>query len=165
MESVLYNVVRGGGFGIYPAGGLLFDNSQRMFGLTQAGGDGFGVVFQLQETQKKVWQQRDVHIFYGDPDGSRPAGRLVMDATGDLFGVTSNGGVSTNGLGIVFELERSKNGWREKILHSFAGSPDGASPEQGLVFGSGGYLYGTTPQGGSGTRCNGGCGTVYEVTP
>jgi uncharacterized repeat protein (TIGR03803 family) len=88
-----------------------------------------------------------------------------MNASGDLFGVTANGGASANGLGTVFELRRSKDGWKERILHGFSGPPDGANPSAGLVSDSQGHLYGTTRPGGTGTECSGGCGTVYEVTP
>jgi uncharacterized repeat protein (TIGR03803 family) len=78
--------------------------------------------------------------------------------------VTPSGGTSTNGLGTVFKLERTTNGWRERIVHNFTGAPDGAQPSAGLVSNSQGHLFGTTPYGG-GTACPNGCGTVYEITP
>jgi hypothetical protein len=166
-ETVLYNFIRGGGFGIYPSGDLFFNSANHLLGVTLAGGDGFGTVFDLQDTKKHGWRQSTPHIFYGKRDGVRPRGRLVVDASGDLFGVTSRGGDGTNNEnGTLFEVKRSKNGWKERIVHSFAGSPDGANPSAGLVSDSQGHLYGTTQTGGSGTGCNqSGCGTVYEVTP
>jgi hypothetical protein len=118
-------------------------------------------------TQKgEAWQQSGAHIFYGSPDGQLPAGRLVADASGNLFGVASAGGTGTGGDGIVFELQRLKGGWKERILHSFTGPPDGEYPPAGLVSDSQGHLYGTTEFGGTGMGCNqGSCGTVYEVIP
>jgi uncharacterized repeat protein (TIGR03803 family) len=161
----LYNFVPGGGFGIYPSSGICFDNQSHLLGTTQRGGDGFGTVFELQDTKEKGWQQNEAHIFDGIPDGAGPVGRLTTDANGDLFGATSSGATFTKGLGTVFEVQHAKNAWSEKILHSFAGSPDGATPSAGLISDSRGHLYGTTLYGGTGTGCVHGCGTVYQVTP
>ena len=159
-ETILYNFVRGAGRGIYPSGTLLFGNVDHVFGVTQYGGDGVGTVVELNHSNNKGWQQNVLHIFQGFPrDGIVPMGRLVMDANGDLFGVTE-WGVGAQGNGIVFELEHSTKGWRENILHYFTGSPDGANPTAGLVFDAQGNLYGTTALGGTDNY-----GTVFEVTP
>lgn len=52
-----------------------------------------------------------------------------------------------------------------KVLHVFAGSPDGSAPESNLIFDAKGNLYGTTYAGGAGTACFAGCGTVFQLTP
>jgi len=52
-----------------------------------------------------------------------------------------------------------------KVLHAFRGSPDGTAPESNLIFDAAGNLYGTTYEGGTGTACAGGCGTVFQLTP
>jgi hypothetical protein len=171
--ETIFSFIRGGGFGIYPAGGLIFDKKAHVFGTTQAGGDGGGAVFELQHSQKNGWQENVLHILSGYPrDGSfrlprlpdnPPNAGLVIDAEGNLFGVTSEGGANLDG--IVFELQPAQNGWTERVIHNFAGGSDGNSPQAGLVLDREGHLFGTTVQGGSGTGCNGGCGTVYEVTP
>jgi uncharacterized repeat protein (TIGR03803 family) len=54
-ETVLYNFVRGGGFGVFPSGGVLFDNANHLFGVTLAGGDGLGAAFELRDLQSKGW--------------------------------------------------------------------------------------------------------------
>ena len=173
-ETVLYNFVRGGGFGVNPSGGLILEGPGHFFVTTVAGGDGLGTVAELTQGQKG-WEQRVLHRFYGDPDGNIPIGKTEINS-GAGFGVTSRGG--TSGMGTVFGLQRSAtNSWREIVLHSFAGGSDGSYPAAGLVFDSHGNLYGTTPGGGTGTKCGGsgcrpaplcggdGCGTVYEITP
>ena len=51
-------------------------------------------------------------------------------------------------------------------LHTFAGySTDGASPYAGLVQATDGNFYGTTYAGGTSGNCQGGCGTVFKITP
>jgi uncharacterized repeat protein (TIGR03803 family) len=161
-EAVIYDFARGGGFAVNPSSGLILDGASHLLATTIAGGDGPGTVLELTQSQKG-WQQDVLYRFYGDPDGDTPVGRLGINSDGALFGVTFRGGKNA---GTVFELQRSQtNGWKERVLHSFVGGIDGASPQAGLVFDSQGHLYGTTGSGGGGTVCTGGCGTVYEITP
>jgi uncharacterized repeat protein (TIGR03803 family) len=162
-ETILYNFARGGGFGRYPSGALFFDSPNHLFGVTRAGGDGIGSIFELLNTGKGGWQESEAHIFFGDPDGARPVGRLVRDTSGNLIGVTGAGG-GTNGNGIVYELEHSKSGWKERILHRFAGPQYELNPLAGVVSDTQGHLYGTTKNGGGGS-CTLGCGKVYELLP
>jgi uncharacterized repeat protein (TIGR03803 family) len=155
-ETVIYNFAPGGGLGSHPSSEIFLGKAGHMFGMTYAGGDGFGAIYELH-SQQNGWQQSVPHIFYGDPgDGAHPTGGLVTDTEGDLFGATPDGK--------VFELKHSRSGWEEVILHAFTGPPDGANPAAGLVADSHNHLYGTTQYGGTGTGCNRGCGTVYEVT-
>jgi uncharacterized repeat protein (TIGR03803 family) len=96
-------------------------------------------------------------------DGSFPAGALIADAAGNLYGTTVNGGVGR--FGTVFELSPGPHDhWTETVLHSFTAGPDGASPYGSLVLDSKGNLYGTASNGGS-PLCVFGCGTVFELSP
>jgi hypothetical protein len=56
--------------------------------------------------------------------------------------------------------------WKEKVLYSFQGLPDGATPASGVVFDKTGNLYGATTDGGA-NNCPGitQCGTVFQLTP
>jgi uncharacterized repeat protein (TIGR03803 family) len=54
---------------------------------------------------------------------------------------------------------------QETVLYSFTGQADGGEPVGQLVPGPRGVLYGTTATGGTGTDCQGGCGTVFELAP
>ena len=51
-------------------------------------------------------------------------------------------------------------------LHAFAGYPsDGGTPNAGLAQATDGNFYGTTYAGGTSGNCQGGCGTVFRITP
>jgi uncharacterized repeat protein (TIGR03803 family) len=107
----------------------------------------------------------------GCTDGGQPAGGLIFDGAGNLYGATIDGGAY--GYGTVFELTPAAGGgWTETVLYSFcpnSGCGDGASPIGGLIFDAAGNLYGTTANGGiQGTPpCvyTSGCGTVFELSP
>ena len=112
----------------------------------------------------------------GPTDGYGPAGSLLIDAAGNLFGTTTGGSETlcdlgeVFGCGIVFELVKSPDGYTEKIIYSFGSSSpttDGASPSANLIADGAGNLYGTTTYGGS-SNCqvdigSDGCGTVFEL--
>jgi hypothetical protein len=163
-ETVVYNFARGRGRAVTPSSGFRLESAGHFFGTSLAGGDGIGSVFELTQSPKG-WEQNVLYRFIGYPDGEFPLGQLEMNSDGTVFGVTYRGGKS--GYGILFEVPSSKtNERREKVLHAFAGSADGAYPSAGVISDSQGHLYGTTNGGGSGTACgNYGCGTVYEVIP
>lgn len=108
-----------------------------------------------------------IYTFAGGADGAAPESDLIADAAGNLYGTTNGGGTGcgTNGCGTVFELIRTKDGWKHQVLYRFAGAPnDGATPTAGLVFDTAGNLYGTTSQGGSSCPYSG-CGTVFKLAP
>ena len=112
---------------------------------------------------------KKLHTFVGNSkDGAFPFASLVMDANGNLYGTTWEGGA--NAFGTVFELmPRGNNRWTEKLLHSFGASGDGAFPVADLILDSAGSLYGTTSKGGMyGSNCGtlgNECGTVFELSP
>lgn len=105
-----------------------------------------------------------VHTFIG-PEGSGPAGGLIVGANGNFYGTTEYGGVI---YGVVYEITPS--GTLTPIL-SFCPAfncAEGGAPMGALVQTSNGNLYGTTSLGGSSTNCTmdaiQGCGTVFAVT-
>jgi uncharacterized repeat protein (TIGR03803 family) len=56
--------------------------------------------------------------------------------------------------------------WKEKVLYSFQGLPDGSLPVGAVVFDKAGNLYGATTEGGSSScRSVAQCGTVYQLAP
>lgn len=89
-------------------------------------------------------------------DGVIPEARLI-DVDGILYGTTISGGsecYASGGCGTVFSLKTSGE---ESILHSFAGSEDGALPYASLMNAKG-VLYGTTAGGASSS------GTIFSIT-
>jgi hypothetical protein len=54
----------------------------------------------------------------------------------------------------------SAAGWKEKVLYSFQGSPDAATPVGGVVFDKAGNLYGAALGGPQGSQ-----GTVFQLAP
>jgi uncharacterized repeat protein (TIGR03803 family) len=149
--------------------GLVRDSTGSFYGTTYQGGGGnciggCGSVFKLDPAGVFTTLYR----FTGGKDGGNPYGGLVLDASGDLFGTAQNyGNLACNkqggnpGCGTVFELDRSR---KLTVLHTFAGSPDGASPTATLLRDASGDLYGATPFGGD-ASCNGGysCGVVFKI--
>jgi uncharacterized repeat protein (TIGR03803 family) len=152
--------------GSKPHGGVVAGAKGVLYGTTADGGaNGGGTAFQLTPpaTGKTRWTEAVLHRFTGaNGDGSFPQAGLVIDSHGALYGTTEAGG-SGCACGVVFQLTpptTTGGAWTENILHSFAGSTDGAFPEAGLVMDSHGALYGTTYQGGPA-----GFGTVFQLTP
>jgi uncharacterized repeat protein (TIGR03803 family) len=165
-ETVLYS------FGSVGAGdplaGLVLDAAGNLYGTTSGVGErgDEGTVFELAPPAngKTAWTETVLYSFYLSGRGERPAGAMIFDAAGNLYGTTKLGGKYKDG--IVFRLAPPAKGatsWTETVLHSFTGK-DGANPVAGLVFDSEGNLYGTTSAGGLGS-CTGGCGTVFRLAP
>jgi uncharacterized repeat protein (TIGR03803 family) len=168
-ETTIYSFT-GGGDGANPIAELAIGKNNVIYGTTYGGGAyGYGTVFQVSPVAGGGWSQRVLYSFAGSAaggDGAYPAvGVKVVASSGILYGTTYSGG--TAGLGTVFSLTPSQNGWIEKVLYSFQGGSDGANPLTNLTVGSSGQLYGTTSQGGSVTNSNGtfvNGGTVFELT-
>lgn len=72
-----------------------------------------------------------------------PAGPLLRDNKGNLYGTTAFGGAF--GFGTVFKLDTNGT---EIVPYSFAGGKDGARPLGGVIRDSSNNFYGTTDLGG-----------------
>lgn len=103
--------------------------------------------------------EKIIYSFNGGVDGALPEGGLLMDASGNLYGVTESGG--TEGIGTVYELSPGSMGtWTKTILYSFTFGPDVWLPTSNLVFDAKGNLYGMTPEGGLNSA-----GGIFELSP
>ena len=157
--SVLYSFAGSPNDGSSPVAPLLADGSGNLYGTTAYGGNtacsyGCGTVFKLDSTGKETV----LHEFAGT-DGAYPAGGLVMDASGNLYGTTvsgGSGGLCKNfGCGTVYKIDAAGN---FSVLYAFSESTDGGNPTAGLLLDSSNQLYGTTGWGGMY-----GTGTVFMM--
>lgn len=155
--------------GLEPFGALAMDAQANLYGETYYGGTGTacyqncGEVYELVRGSNGSYTKKTLHNFTDGADGSAPVGGVILDAAGNLYGVTMAGGDGPNcgGCGTIFELSPTSNGWSEKILHVFdSNGTDGYFPEAGLIFDNAGNLYGTAANGGVNNK-----GVVFEITP
>jgi uncharacterized repeat protein (TIGR03803 family) len=130
--------------------GLVLDGSGNLYGTTYVGGAaGDGTVFELAAGSSTITALAS----FNGGNGQNPDGGLIMDASGNLYGTTYQGGAA--GDGTVFELASGSG--TITTLASFNGA-NGANPATGLVMDSSGNLYGTAD--GQGPL---GHGTVFEL--
>jgi hypothetical protein len=130
----------GGDDGATPTGSIVFDSSGNAYGATVRGGiskcgnktfgPGCGVVFELSPRESGSWHESRLYVFRDHSDGGFPGAGVVLDANGNVFGTTTEGGIAnpdcSAGCGVVYELSKS-SGWTESVLHPFDGA-DGAYP-------------------------------------
>jgi len=153
-ETVLYNFTGGKDGGGSDIGGadqsLVMDTKGNLYGTTERGGLGSGVVFKVNIKAKT---ETVLYTFTGSKDGGIPSSGLVRDSKGNLYGTTASG---ANGDGTVFEV----TGAKETVLHLF-GAKDGQNPFRSpLLLDDDGTLYGVTYLGGAN-----GHGTVFSIKP
>jgi uncharacterized repeat protein (TIGR03803 family) len=164
-ETTLYNFCAQANCtdGEEPYGGVIMDGAGNLIGTASDGGSrGKGVIFELSPSGSQ-WQY-SVLADFGGESGSFPESDLMLDANGNLFGTTFEGGINSKrgkqgrSGGTVFEFNGSL-----QALYSFCGQPgcmDGSNPFAGVIEDSAGNLYGTTGYGGKHQD-----GVVFELSP
>jgi hypothetical protein len=160
-ENVLYDFT-GHSDGSDPLAGLAMDSAGNLYGTA-----GF-TVFELSPEAGGVWSFNPIFRL---TQGRLPESPLLLDASGNLYGATFEGGTSGGcnngeGCGIVFELTQTGGVWSETVLYNFTGGSDGDSPIGNLAMDAAGNLYGTASNGGdfSCSRSGLGCGVVFELS-
>src|ERR1700751_1774842 len=147
--------------GSYPSADVLYDGKGNLYGTTYEGGGHSSASNYCCGT---VWKYSlssgtltTLVSFDGDTvpaDGISPQGGVTLDANGNIFGTTQQGGSFSDG--IVYKY--SSTGQLRRLA-TFNGT-NGQFPEGNLAFDSAGNLWGITHQGGSP-----GYGTVYRLAP
>ena len=128
----------------YSAHASLLLTNGILYGTTDWGGKGYGSVGTMFSINTNGTGFNVIHSFDGftellHPDGSHPAGNLIM-VSNVLYGTTSGGGDHDDGTVFSFNT----NNVNPRVLYSFSGNP--FNPYSGLVF-SGNTLYGTAALG------------------
>ena len=117
-ETVLH-AFSGGADGGNPYASLIADTAGNLYGTTYHGGNSYlvvgdnsyGVVFKLSPNGAETV----LHSFTGFPDdGSYPSAALIADNAGNLYGTTSGGGVSNQG--VVFKLAPNGTEDRKSVV-------------------------------------------------
>ena len=136
--------------GANPWAGVTLDAAGNLYGTTLAGGANIaGTVFEIARGSTTVTTLAS----FDDTNGAGPFAGVTLDAAGNQYGTTSQGGASN--LGTVFEI--AKGSATITMLASFNGT-DGAYPRAGVTLDAAGNLYGTTSAGGGSDD-----GTVFEI--
>lgn len=137
----------------FPAGsatyaGLVQGANGRLYGANVTGGPAHvGQVFELAPSTAGHWNRKVLHSFHG-PDGKWPIAELIMDAAGNLFGITESAGPA--GAGTVFELSPDGLGnWGGRILYNFTAPNDPTNAISTLLMDTQGNLYGAGQIGGT----------------
>jgi len=143
-ENILYNFTGGSDgscfWGLSGAGcsNVILDSQGNLYGTAPAGGAyGLGVVFELSPTGTETV----LHSFGGPGDGHNPAGGVIMDSQGNLYGTTQSDYYQEDTLGIVYELSPSGETWTESIIYSL---PNYDYLNGGLAMDTAGNIYGTS---------------------
>ncbi len=177
--KVLYNFTGADGDGIGPLGRLSMDKAGNLYGVTRYGGNfNVGTAFELSPNSDGTWAESVIYSFCSNiidnscADGYYPMAALATDSAGNLYGTTSDGGLSncpnSSGCGTVFELSPPSlpgGPWAETTIYSFCQNfsnqicIDGMSPLASLTLDASGNLYGTAAYGGAGKG-----GIVFELS-
>jgi uncharacterized repeat protein (TIGR03803 family) len=151
--------------GFAPYAGVIADVNGNLYGTTSDGGPaGGGTIYRLNRpaSAKGAWTIAILHAFGATDDGKGPAGGLLIDSAGNVYGTTASGG--TSGKGTVFQVTpptSAGGAWGYQVILNFNG-PNGASPANScLVPDQLGNLWGTASGGGASNAW----GAVFELSP
>ena len=157
-ESVFYSFTGGG----FPEYDLAIDGQGNLYGTTF--NEFGGILYKLSPSGEFT----TLHTFSGccGTDGYSLAAGVILDAQGNLYGATTQGG--SDDAGIIFEISPSGT---ETILYNFTCQQDGCLPVAGVVMDAEGNLYGTSLGGTFGygnvykfVRSTGTVTTLYNFT-
>jgi uncharacterized repeat protein (TIGR03803 family) len=140
---------------VEPYGGLTLGTDGNFYGTTNSGGTAnLGTVFKVTPGGKLTV----LHNFTNSGDGAYPYAPPVEGADGNFYGTTTQADLAN---GTVYKITSSGV---LTALRTFDFA-EGQYPFAPLVQGTDGNFYGTAQLGGSSTKCVGGCGTVFKITP
>jgi hypothetical protein len=176
VESTVYNFLGPATDGGGGDSALVEDKAGNFYGTTYYGGafscefgyQDCGTVFKLTPSPSGGYTESVIWNF--QPGQGVVPVSVILDASGNLYGVTQNTTAADNTPGgTVFKLTPGPSGYTFTLLHAFTGGSDGAWPAGTLGLDKGGDIYGTTELGGTGNCAvfdyPPGCGTAFELKP
>jgi len=169
LDGKLYGLTSGGGFGIYgsgslfsldiqtnlieqkfefqasplgrtPTGGLISNDNNKFYGVTNRGGDFDEGVLYSYNYQLQTYTK--ILDFSSSVTGRYPEGALMKASDGYYYGTTSSGG--TNFGGVLYQFDPITENYT--IKHHFF-EEVGRNPYGQMVEASNGKIYGLTPAG------------------
>src|SRR5665213_250328 len=124
-----------------PEAGVTLDASGNLYGTTFMGGSSnAGTVFEIVKGSGTITTLASFNF----ANGADSRAAVALDASGNLFGTTYGGGISS--AGTVFEIAKGSS--TIKTIATFNGT-NGANPWAGVTLDASGNLYGTTYFGGA----------------
>lgn len=156
--------------GAYPEAPPVLDQLGNLYAVTYEGGTGTGcsnygcgTMYGLHSNGAQ-WSEKVLYDFSttGSSQSLAHSGALIMDPSGNFYGVNSYGGDPICDCGEVYELTRSSGVWTKTTIHNFLGygSSDGSYPGFGLLRDTTGSLYGVAAGGGGYSN-----GMAFKLTP
>jgi uncharacterized repeat protein (TIGR03803 family) len=134
-------------------GGLAIDSSGNIYGTTDDS------VYKLEPNGSGGFLVKTIFTYSSteaSTEGSNPNGTPLLDSSGNVYGTTSAGGKSSDGVIYKLIYNSTKGTYTYKVLYDFGAN--GTVPYAGLVSDPSGNLYGTTTAGGKNKA-----GIVYEL--
>ena len=144
----------GANIGRNPYSSLMQADNGKLYGMTLSGGSSNdGVLFEFDPATGSYTKKLD---FDGANKGESPYSSLMQADNGKLYGITSYGGSSNDG--VLFEFDPATGSYTKKL--DFDGANKGKYPRSSLMQADNGKLYGMTNYGGSSNN-----GVLFEFDP
>ena len=131
------------GTNTYPSDGLTIDASGTLYGVTpfaQSQYGSYGSVFKVTSAGVAT-----TLATFNNTNGAYPAAQVTLDAAGNIYGTTQNGGLGfnqyNNGYGTVFKISTTG------VFTTLTDSLPGANPRGKLAIDGSGNIFGTTSGG------------------
>jgi uncharacterized repeat protein (TIGR03803 family) len=140
--------------GRYGYGRMVSATNGLLYGLTARGGeDDMGILFEFDPESGAFNKKLN---FDGKGKGSEPLGSLIEADDGNLYGMTSMGGLYE--AGVIFRYNPVTGEFKK--LFDFDGDEHGSNPMGSLMQASDGMLYGMTRWGGENDH-----GVIFRLDP
>ncbi len=143
--TTLYVFGSHAGDGQSPLANLVQDSSGVLYGTTASGGLAAGTAFRvITDGSAAGTTLTTLYSFLNSTNGGAPDCPLVLDADGNLYGMTDLGGTSggdSSNSGTLFQVTPAG---AITTFYSFGTKPGEGQPHAGLVRGTDGAYYGTT---------------------